>query len=308
MKSFFYAAAMLLLYAAMLLFFFLPHCILAQGYIRSDYLSSSTFRDEAGNKLGAGSLVKISGGYSLPFSVRQNRLNQPTAWSASVSGTYGELRNRGVARELNPEKIVNVGLNLSHVRPLSDKWMLIASVGGGIYSEPDKITTESLLASGGAIFVYKMNNRLDLGVGLGLTNSYGVPIVMPMLYVKWDLPGRYEVKVNFSTQMEIAAAARFGERFRLKLVAIEMDGLSAVVKREGQSMIYSSAMIRSFLTPELRIGKSACLFAGGGGVWSRTSDLTKRSLKSFWNKFKEGDDGFYFKPSGYVTVGFRYGF
>ena len=36
--------------------------------------------------------------------------------------------------ELNPDNILNASLNISHVRPLSDKWSIIASVGGGVYA------------------------------------------------------------------------------------------------------------------------------------------------------------------------------
>lgn len=295
-------------YTVLMLFLFLSANCLAQGYVKSDYLFSSTFRNDVGDKLGSGDLWKISGRYTLPFSMKRNNDGQITAWSATISGSYGILHNKNMVNNIHPDEILNTNLSIAHVRPLSAKWSLIASLGGGIYAEPNAITAKCILASGGAIFVYKVSNRLNVGVGLGLTNSYGVPIVMPMAYLKWDLPGKYEIKVDLSTQVEISAATKLTDRLKLRLVGIEMDGMSAVREVEGESMIYSTTMMRSYLTSELKVGKSSTLFLGGGGVWTRSAKLSKRSLKSFWNSFKDDDDKLRFNPTGYLTVGFRYGF
>lgn len=296
-------------YVVIALFLIFPIKSLAQGYIKSDYLLSSTFKEEdKEDKLGSGDLMKISGGYTLPFSVKQNEQGQVTAWSATINGSYSILSNKGAAGSLNPDEVLNASLNISHIRPLSKKWSLIASLGGGIYSEPDKISWESLLVNGGVIFIYKINNKLDVGIGAGITNSYGTPIAMPMAYLKLNLTGKYEVKVDLSTKVEVAGIAKFSDKFHLKLVAMEMDGISAVMEKDGKSMIYSSMMMRTYLIPEFKIGKSSTIFMGGGAVWTRSSKLTERTLKSLWNSFKDDNDNLYFKPTGYFTLGFRYGF
>lgn len=294
---------------AFILFLISPIKSLAQSYIKYDYLFSSRFKEEGKkDKLGSGDLMKISGGYTLPFSVKQNELGQVTAWSATLGGSYSILENKGMASELNPDKVLNANLNISHIRPLSRKWSLVASIGGGIYSEPDNVSWKSVLINGGVIFIYKVSNKLDVGIGAGITNSYGTPIAMPMAYLKLNLTGKYEVKIDVSNKIEIAGIAKFGDKFHLKLVAMEMDGISAVMENDGKSMIYSSVMMRSFLSPEFKFGKSSTVFLGGGAVWTRSSKLSERTLKSFWNNFKNDDDDLYFKPAGYLTLGFRYGF
>jgi len=296
-------------YAVIILLFSLPVKCVAQGYIKSDYLFSSTFKEKDGNsKLGSGDLFKISGRYTLPLSAKQNSIGQITAWSATLGGSYSTLNNQDIAKSMNPNEVLNINLNISHTKPLSEKWSLIATLGGGIYSEPNKITWKSLLVNGGAIFVYRLNNKLDLGLGAGITNSYGVPIIMPMSYMKLNLTGKYEIKVDLSTKIEIAGTAKFSNKFHLKLIAMEMDGISAVMEKDGKSMIYSSTMMRSYLTPEFKIGKSSTIFLGGGGVWTRSSKLSERTLKSFWSSFKNDDEKYRFKPTGYLTLGFRYGF
>lgn len=294
-------------YVVILLFFALPINGLAQGYLKSDYLFSSPLKDEEGNKYGSGDLLKTSAGITVPLSVKKNSSGQVKAWSATVNGSYGVLNNKNITEIVNPEKIVNVTLGIAHIRPLSERWYLLASLGAGIYSEPNSITAKSILASGGAIFVYKVKNNLDLGIGAGLTNSFGIPIIMPMAYVNWQLTGKYEVKANIANGMEISGSVKLGNRFKVKLTAIEMDGMSAVMDIDGKSMIYASAIIKSHLTPEFRIGKSSTFYLGGGGVWARSVKLSKRSFKGFLDTFKE-DDNLNFRATGYLTVGFRYGF
>ena len=299
----------IVLHTVIVLFLALPIESLAQGYIKSDYVLSSTFKEEGKEgKLGSGDLLKVSGGYTLPLSTKLNEGGQVTAWSIALNGSYSILNNKEIAGNLNPEKVLNASLNIAHIRPLSKKWSLIASVGGGVYSEPNEISRESLLVNGGVIFIYKVSNKLDVGIGAGVTNSYGTPIAMPMAYLKLNLTGKYELKVDISTKIEIAGITKISDKFRLKLVAMEMDGISAVMEKGGKSMMYSSVMMRSFLSPEFKMGKSSTLFLGGGAVWTRSSQLTERSLKAFWDSFKSDDEDLYFKPAGYMTVGFRYGF
>ncbi len=156
---------------------------------------SSSLKDEVGNKYGSGDLFKVSGRYTLPLSIKQNNSGQISAWWATLNGSYGIFGNKDIAINTIPDKILNLNFSLSHIRPLSKRWYMIASVGGGIYSEPDKITTKSILVNGGIFFIYKWMNNLDVGISVGVTNSYGMPIIVPTSYIKWQLTGKYKIKV-----------------------------------------------------------------------------------------------------------------
>ena len=59
MRRFSYLLFLLLLVAAIDGF--------AKGVIKTEYMPASSFRDEAGNKLGSGDLLKFTGAYTLPF-------------------------------------------------------------------------------------------------------------------------------------------------------------------------------------------------------------------------------------------------
>jgi hypothetical protein len=73
--------------------------------------------------------------------------------------------------------------------------------------------------------------------GAGLTNSYGVPLIMPMGFLKWNITGPYEVNVEVAGHMKASVSREFPDRFRLSLVPIDMDGMSAVAKRKPSSTI-----------------------------------------------------------------------
>lgn len=281
----------------------------AQGQIETEYFPESSFKDADGNKNGSGNLWKISGRYTLPLSVTHNDKGQIYAWTATLNCSYGIFENKGLAAKINQEKILNCSFNISHLRPLSRKWSLITSLGGGIYSAPTDITFKSVLANGAILFIYKLRENMDIGVGAGLTNSYGIPVAMPMAYFNWRSSGKVEIKVDMSNAMRISVATEVGKKIKLGLTAVEMDGMASVVKVDGQSKIYASAMIRSYLCPEYHINQKTVLYISAGGNWLREVKLADRSFKGFLDSFKEDNKNEWrFNPSGYFAAGLRYGF
>lgn len=280
----------------------------AYGLVKTEYITPSSFKDENGNSFGSGDLWMLSGRYAFPLATRQNDSGQPIIWSASIYGAYGILTNKDMTEDVNPDKILNTSINLAHLRPISKKWHLMATLGAGIYSAPDAVTAKSILVNGAAIFIYKLRNNLDVGIGLGLTNSYGVPLVMPMSYINWRLSGKYEVKVDITNAMEISGALKLNDDVKLRLVAIEMGGMSSVTNVEGTSMIYATTTMKSYVSPEFKAGKSSTIYLGLGGTWMRPVTFTKRTFKGFWDSMFNDERDLHFGTAGYVTVGFRYGF
>lgn len=281
-----------------------------QGYVNYDYLPSSSFKDKEGNGHGSGSLQRISGRCTIPLLRKLNERSQPTAWGMTLSASYGMMDNKGEARELNPDRVLNASFTVSHLRPLSERWSLMASLGCGIYAAPDEVRWQSLLANGSFIFAYRLHGNLSIGIGGGLTNSYGVPIIMPMCYLNWRTNGRYEVTIDIANAPKVQVATQAGKAVRLELTAIEMDGMSAVMRVDGKQKIYSSTMIRSGLNASFRLFGKASVYVGVGGAWLRSTKITDRNLKSFFKSFSDdGDkDKCSFGTSLRFSVGFRYGF
>lgn len=292
----------------LLLFGLVTMFVRAQGYVEIGYTPTRDFmKDDEGDKLGSGNMWQFRGRYTFPFSAKQNEMGQPIVWSGTLSGMYARMDNEGMAKTINPDEVLNVGFNVSHLRPISEKWYMMASLGVGIYSAPSEISFKSVLANGAAIFAYKVRNNLDIGVGIGLTNSYGVPLIMPMGFLKWNLTGKYEVDVNVAGSMKASVLRKFSDKFRLRLVPIEMDGMSSVIKWDEEHKIYGATRMRAYLSPELKVGKNSFVYLGIGAELHHSVKVSDRSYKGFFNAFK-GDNSWEFDRGFHLMGGFKYGF
>ncbi len=276
----------------------------AQSGINYDYICSSHLKDDDGNKYGKGDISIISGKFNMPLSFKINDKRQPTIWAATLSIKYGILSNSGEAKPLNPDEIINTSLNISHIRPINDRWSVIASAGAGIYAMPNNIMWNSILANGGLFFVYRFNSNFSLGGGGGLTNSYGIPILLPMVYVSWKKSGKYEMNLNFTGRLKVSGATWLNPKFKLELTAIEMDGMSAVIKADGKNKIYSSTMFKSHITPIYQINKNFSVYMGFGADWRRTANIRSRKLKDMFNFNHSGDR--HFSTAIRISAGVRY--
>lgn len=261
-----------------------------QGYIQYDYIPTSILKDGLNNQYGSGNMRILSGGYNIPLSMKYNDEKQPIIWAANVRLAYSILANQGQAQELNPDNIFNGSFNITHIRPISKKWSFIASAGGGIYAATNEISAKSILANGGIVFVYKLNKNLSLGAGIGLTNSFGIPIVMPMMYLNWQKRGRYEFKIDVSSGLKMSSSVWLNRQIKIELVALEADGMSSVMDINGKSQIYSTVMLKSYVCPSFRLSKHMELYAGLGGNWLRGITMSEQNLKGFLNALKDDNE------------------
>ncbi len=275
----------------------------AQGYIEGGFIPNRDFQDGDKNKLGTANEWQVSGRYTMPFSAKANDKGQPIVWAGTVSGQYVKMNNHDGACEVNPDEVLNFSVNVSHRRPLSERWYMLASIGTGVYSAPNEIALRSILANGGVIFAYKWRDNLDIGVGAGLTNSYGVPVIMPMGYLKWTTTGRYEINVEATNAMKASVKRQFSDHFSLSLVPFDMSGLSAVVKREGKTKIYGMTRMRSYIRPEWKLNKRAGIYINAGIESFNSVKLSDRSIKGFKNTFTNKEK-WRFDKGFYIAAGF----
>lgn len=277
--------------------------VFSQGYIEGGFIPKRDFQNDDKNKLGTTDEWHISGRYTMPFSVKVNEKGQPIVWAGTVSGQYVKMNNHEGACEVNPNEVLNFSVNVSHRRPLSERWYMLASIGAGIYSAPDKIALRSVLANGGIIFAYKWRDNLDIGLGAGLTNSYGVPLIMPMGYLKWTTTGKYEINVEATNTMKASVKRQLSDHFSLSLVPFDMSGLSSVVKREGKTKIYGVMRMRSYIRPEWKLSKWSGIYINAGIESFNSVKLSDRSIKGFKNTFTSKEK-WRFDRGFYMAAGF----
>lgn len=272
------------------------------------YLSRSAFTDNQKVSYGKGELYRIGLKYNQPLSVRLSDYGAPILWTASIQGSLYDLRGTGEAATQNPDDVLDASVNVTHIRPLSERWSIIATLGVGVYSAPDEISWNSVLANGGCLFIYKVNDIFSIGAGIGLTNAYGTPMVVPMTYVKWNPKGRFEFDLNISSGVKASAQTWFGQNFKLRWNLLEMEGITSVIKVDGKGRLYSSMMLSSYLVPSFYFNKRLSIFLDAGVDLVRTCKITDRKIKYIFHDDQKDEDKRHFRPAGKLGVGVRYGF
>ena len=244
----------------------------------------STLEDVDDAPHGSGSVAKLSGKFDFFISRSADEAGRPIIWTGTVRTAYGHLSNHGEAAELYPDEMFDASVNVSHVRPLAGKWSMMISAGIGVYSDLDRLSGRNLLANGAAVFVYRVNRSLDVGGGIGLTNAYGVPMVLPMPFLRWATGGKFELKINMIGRASVTGAMRLNERARLNFDFLSVESMSAITRIDGKYKVFGVTSDRSAIRPEYQLGK-ATVHLAVGCTWRRSMRLTNRSFKDFFYSF-----------------------
>lgn len=280
----------------------------SQGSITYDRVASADLNDRDDNKIGAGSLDRVTARFTFPLSIKRSPDKAlPTVWTLTANADYASLDNSEAARLLNPDEIINAGITLGHTSPLSQKWGLIAAAGCGIYAMPDYIRWHSILANVMAVAVYRLNPSLTIGAGGGLTNSFGAPMILPMVYLDWQRKGTFDFKVNFMGRLNVTASMWLSPKWKLSFSPIDMDGMSAVVNIDGSTKIYSMTMIKAALSANYYINKRLSIFASAGYMYRRTAKLSNRRFSDMYKNIFSSSGRYKFDPAMRFTAGIAYG-
>ncbi len=286
----------------------------AQITFKTEYIAGSHYMrqpeddDAKSVKVGnaQGSSLVYSGSANIPFYMKMNEHNRPTAWGIGPGGSYASLDNRNFPVDMVSE-IMNLSLCFFHIRPLGDKVSMTATLGAGVFTPFARFSSigwEHVLGSGGVIFIWHLRPNLDLGAGLAANNSLGYPMVFPALYLDWRLEGRFKVNVSMMEGVELAAGYEFNDWLRLSL-AFEMNGQMALLEQDGKRMMFSHQYMVAGLKPEVRLGKSGLsLFAMAGLSAMRPAEYGELTLRAMFASV----DSHYFRASPYASAGIKFGF
>lgn len=223
-------------------------------------------------------------------------------WTLSVAGAYAKLDNENFTEPLVVDEIVNAGINLNHLRPLNDRWSMLASIGGGIYMPSTKISDISLnntLGNAGIVFIRHLKPNLDLGGGVAFNNSFGTPMLFPAFYLNWRTEGKYSVNIALMNGLAVSAGYDVGKSLRISVIG-EMNGQVALLEQDGEGKMFSHMYMIGGLRPEIKIGKKLSIpLTGGISAW-RPAQMNDRTLKSI---FKE--QNYYFQSAIYASAGLK---
>jgi hypothetical protein len=284
---------------------FINSKLYGQIQIETSYMPSSNYRDDTNTKTsGRGDFKDIRLGLQMPVSLKMNELNQPIAWAVALKGTYASMNNSNMATDLCLPKILNAELGIIHTRPLSEKWSLIASLGGGVYTDLSEFSAKSILAQAGALFIRRIRPNLDIGAGVALNNAVGYPMLFPSFYFKWETGTRYEVKILLYDEIRLTAGMKINDALTLRLIA-QARGMSAVVTRDNKSKIFTQQFTVIGLQPEIYVNKWVSIPVTAGISVKREAYLKDRTLVSFYHTEENYPN---FAPSFYISAGFKFFF
>lgn len=292
------------------LFLFLCHNLNAQIFFKTEYFGTSNYRlseGETDEKVGnsKGSAIVYQGGINIPLSLKMNEDNRPMLWGVSLGGAYVSLDNKNFTEDLVLDEIMNLGLSIHHLRPISKKWSLMAMVGAGIYAPSTRfsqIRYKNVLGSAGVIFICHLNANLELGGGVAVNNSFGHPMAFPAIYLNWNTNGKFKFKTSMMDGLKLSAEYEASKYLNLSIVA-EMNGQMALVEKDGKDKIFTHQYVVAGFRPEIRVGKNLSIPITAGINAMRTAEFADRSLKSIFR-----DESYYFQISPYLSAGININF
>jgi len=279
----------------------------AQVVFKTEYFGKSGFRasegesnDRVGNS--EGSAIVYQGGVNIPLSQKLDENNRPTMWALSVGAEYAKLNNKNFTEPLVIDEIMNIGISLNHLRPLNDKWSLMATIGGGVYMPSTRfseISFKNVLGGMGAVFIYHLKPNLQLGGGLAINNSFGYPMLFPAFYINWKTKGKYAVKVEAMKGLEISVQYNAHKNLSLSFIA-ELNGQMALLEQDGKDKIFAHQYLVAGYRPEIKLGKRVSIPITAGISATRPAKMMDRKLKSIFQ-----DGGYHFQAAPYASVGLQ---
>lgn len=285
----------------------------AQISFKTEYIGNSAYMyaplgDKSSVRVGnsSGSAIVYQGSVNIPLYMKVNANGRPTVWGMGLGGAYASLSNNHFTNDLI-SKIMNLQLGIFHLRPLNDKWSMMASIGVGVYTPFTKLSNirfKNLLGSIGVIFVRHLTLNLDLGVGLAMNSTFGYPMIFPALYLKWNYESKIKVNVSLGEGLELSAGYDINKYFSLSFAG-EMNGQMALLEKDGKDVMFSHQYIVTGFRPEIKFGSTGITMPIMIGINAvRPTYYSDRTLKGMFAM----DNDYYFSISPYVSVGMKYGF
>lgn len=287
------------------LFFFLLVSITARsqsgisGELKVDYVPFSNYvRPIDSTKTDAQSNFKRAHiAFEVPISLEMDKYNHPRLWSVFLNGSYARMENKNYDMKDLPEQfqggfpteLLNTQIGVKHLRSISPSWSLLIMASVGVYTDMVEINKDDVLIQGGVFFIKQFNPNLALGIGPVLTNSFGVPMVLPGIYFNWESQGALHFKVAFPEGIELGY--RMSDNFDLKLVG-ELSGMTAETKIGNKSTLLGYQQIIAGLRPQFKLGEHWTLEPTAGTTLLRNFSTTNRKIKDIFKEKEIADPKF----------------
>lgn len=283
------------------------------GEVKVDYVPFSNYvRPIDSSKTDAQSNFKRAQiALEVPISLKMDKYNNPRLWSIVLQGAYAKMENKNYDIQSLPAalpngfptEILNAQIGVKHIRSISQSWSLLIMASVGVYSDMEQTNKDDVLLQGGVYFIKQFNPNLAFGMGPVLTNSFGVPMVLPGIYFNWESRGALHFRVNFPEGLELGY--RMSENFDLKAV-LELGGMTAETNVGGKSILLGYQQIIAGIKPQVKLGKNWILEPTVGTTLVRSFSTNNRKIRDIFKEKELADPKFTTTFYGAVALKWKF--
>lgn len=302
-----------------LLFFLLLLFITNQGYaqlgatslngpgvaISADYLPSSHYiRPEDSVKTRSTTSQQrynFGAGFML-FNKTDTATKKSRSLGFGVNATYIRLSNKDYDQQIFPKELLSATAGFQYMQSMRNRWSLMAIAAVSLGTDLEEINGQDLFLQGGVLFIKQSSKKFSYGVGGVLTNTFGTPMILPAVFVRWKTDSRYAIDINFPEKASITTSLN---KYTDLSLAIRLSGNTYDVTHSPNGKRLMGIMqINAGLENTWHVGKHLDWVIAGGSTLVNDATFSDKKLSEMFSKKSYYRLG----TNYYLSTGLRWNF
>lgn len=275
--------------------------------LSSKYLHSSEYSNEEDTHTGTVKSLLLEGNASMPFYKNISPTGDKVRmWTGFVNAKYLKMYESRTPQPYFIDEILNMNAGVSYYRNLKKKWYLSVSAGFGIHTPGTRFSDltwkDNIMVFASGMAIYKINQNLEVGVGLVFTNAFYTPIVMPSTYAQWKGDGKFHFLLSSNSNNIVTSAGMRVKPWLDLSLLFEYNTISTPLPGDESGRYYYSYMyMTTGLRPEFRVSSWLTIPIEAGIAMGGAGNYQKRKLSSLFKTQAK----YSFDVCPYVSVGLR---
>ncbi|MDQ0109005.1 hypothetical protein J2T02_004146 [Chitinophaga terrae (ex Kim and Jung 2007)] len=235
-----------------------------------------------------------------------NRVDTATKTARSLtfglSGTYTRLSNKDYDQQIFPKELLNANAGFLYTQSMRNRWSLMAIAAVSLGTDLEEINGQDLFLQGGVLFIKQHSRRFSYGIGGVFTNSFGTPMILPAILVRWKTESRFAVDINFPEKASVSTALN---KYTDLALAVRVDGNTYdVTHGVNGKRLMGYMQINAGLENTWHLGKHLDLVVAAGSSLLNNATFSDKKLSEM---FKEKPN-YRLGTNYYLSTGLRWNF